>query len=189
MSDINLTNRLTAKMSARPRVIGRYNSSEAYFIINGMVTPKQWLHPEKKSVKECLTMWGGIGMHNQIQDLLGTEYCEEKKVYPYKNISVVGKVDFLPPHKTDEIWEFKTSERKMKEAKPYHLHQVKMYCTMFERQKGVIYQPVQNDDGVYLKDLGSVERDDEWFIDQLEKLHDFHIDVERLIREESELPF
>lgn len=188
MSDINLTNRLKAKMSAKSRVFGRYNSSEIYFIVNGLMTPSEWLYPKEKTMKEVLTMWGGIGAHNQIQDLLGTEFCEEKRVYQYKDFCVVGKVDFLPPHKQDEVWEFKTSERKMKDAKPWHLHQTQLYCTMFEKTDGVVYQPVQNDDGLYLKEIGRVHRDDTWFLNQMEKLHDFHIDVERL-RKDEELPF
>ena len=73
--DINLTPKLQQKMSSRSRIRGRYNASEIYFIVNGLTTPEEWMNPPKKKVKEMLTMWNGIGTHNQIQDLLGKEYC------------------------------------------------------------------------------------------------------------------
>lgn len=188
MGDINLTNKLKAKMGFKPRVRGRYNSSELYFIVNGMVTPEQWLHPDERTAKELLMMWGGIGMHGQLEDLLGKEFSEAKRTYQKDGMTLVGKADYLPPHKPDEVWEFKTSDRKMKEAKPWALHQTQLYCTMFEKPRGIVYQPVQNDDGLYLKEIGVVLRDDAWFDRQIEKLHDFHIDLERLW-DGSDLPF
>lgn len=172
------------RMVSRARVRGRYNSSELYFILHGSdrfkVTPEAWLNPKDKTIKDVLNMWSGIGMHNQLEDLLGKEHSEKKKEYFYKGMTLVGKADFMPPHKLDHVWEFKTSEKLMTEAKPWHLHQVKLYTTMFEKQHGDVYQPIQDADGMYLKHVGAVERDDAWFIAELEQLYQFHLEVEKL---------
>lgn len=178
--DLNLTPKLIEKMNARPRTRGRYNSSELYFINNGSVTPEQWLNPPQREAKEILKMWDGIGIHNQLQDLLGLEYSEQKQIFVYRDIVIVGKADFTPPHLPDEVWEFKTSERKMTSSKPWHDHQVKQYCTMFGKDRGSIFQPVRNGDGIYLKHLKTVDRDDKWFESELEKLYEFHKKVEFL---------
>lgn len=180
MRDIDLTGRLKKKMGTRPRVRGRYNSSELYFVNNGMTTPEQWINPSDKSVKEILTMWNGIGMHNQLEDLLGKEHSEKKVEYSYKGIILVGKVDYLPPDLPDEVWEFKTSEKKMTSSKPWHDHQVKLYCTMFEKDHGLVYQPLRDTDGIYLKHLKTVDRDDVWFNTEMEKLYQFHLKLEEL---------
>ena len=108
-------------------------------------------------------MWNGSGIHNQIQDLMGKEHSEKKQVFVYKDIALVGKVDFLPPGAPDDVWEFKTSEKTMTTSKPWQDHQVKLYCTMFDKKRGSIFQPVTNKDGIYLKHLKTVERDDAWF--------------------------
>ena len=178
--DIDLTQKLRQKMAGRSRVRGRYNSSELYFINNGSVTPEQWMNSPERSMKEILTMWGGIGMHNQLENLLGKEHSEKKAEFVYKGIVLVGKADFMPPHKTEQVWEFKTSERKMATSKPWHDHQVRLYCTMFDKKQGVVYQPLQNNDGLYLKHLKTVDRDDAWFESELEKLYQFHLRVEEL---------
>lgn len=174
MNDIDLTPALLKKMNSRPRVRGRYNSSELYFITNGSITPEQWLNQPAREPKEILKMWAGVGMHNQLEDLLGKEHSEKKVEFVYKDIILVGKADFMPPHKPNEVWEFKTSDRKMEAAKPWHGFQVKLYCTMFNKEFGVIYQPVKNDDGIYLKHLGTFGRDDGWFESEIEKLYEFH---------------
>lgn len=178
--DIDLTQRLRLKMAPRPRVRGRYNSSELWFLINGGTSPQTWMNSPEKSMKELLAMWGGTGMHNQLEDLLGREHSERKAEVVYKDIVLVGKADFFPPGLPDTVFEFKSSDKKMKEAKPWHLHQVKLYCTMFAKAKGMVYQPMQNDDGLYLKHLGTVERDDKWFEGEMEKLYQFHLEVEKL---------
>ena len=177
--DIDLTPILQKKMGPRSRTRGRYNSSELYFINNGLTSPEEWLHPKERPVKDILNMWGGIGMHNQLEDLLGKEHSEKKREFFYKDITLVGKVDYMPP-RANQVWEFKTSEKAMKEAKPWQEHQVRLYTTMFEVAEGLVYQPVQNKNGIYLKHLGTFGRDDEWFRGELEKLYEFHLRVEKL---------
>jgi hypothetical protein len=141
--------------------------------------PDQWMKAPEKEMKDVLTMWSGIGMHNQIQELLGKEFCEEKKEFVYKDIVLVGKADYLPPDKPDELWELKTSEKAMKTSKMWHDYQTRLYCTMFGKEHGLIYQPVQNADGVYLRHLKTINRDDHWFEMELEKLYQFHLLVEQ----------
>lgn len=178
--DVDLTPILKQKMCTRPRTRGRYNSSELYFINNGSTTPEQWLNSPERETNEILTMWAGIGAHNQLEDLLGRENCEKKAEIVYKGIILVAKADFIPPRTNDEVWEFKTSEKKMTKAKPWHEHQVKLYCTMFNKEKGLVFQPLQDKNGLYLKHLGTVQRDDAWFEKELEKLYQFHLKVEKL---------
>jgi len=178
--DISLTQKLRQKMGNRPRTRGRYHSSELYFINKGLTTPEEWFTPREKETKEMLKMWSGIGMHNQLEDLLGKENSEQKKEISYKGLVLVGKVDFMPPDSPDELWEFKTSEKLMKTSKPWHDYQVKLYCTMFGKKRGMVLQPVQTSDGIYLKHLKTIERDDEWFKKELESLYVFHEAVEKL---------
>jgi len=178
--DINLTERLKLKMGSYPKTRGRYSSSQLYGIMNGWITPEQWIDPPERDIKDILNMWGGIGLHNQLEDLMGRENSEKKKEYCYKDIVLVGKADFLPPHKKNQVWEFKTSENKMDKAKPWHEYQAKIYATLFDCEEGVIYQPVQNDQGIFLKHLGTIKRDDEWFKGEIEKLYEFHLKVEKI---------
>jgi hypothetical protein len=70
----------------------------------------------------------------------------------------------------------------MDASKPWHEYQVKLYCTMFERPRGVVLQPVENKDGLYLKEIGYVTRDDQWFADEMAKLYAFHLTVEEILR-------
>lgn len=179
--NIDITQRLKTKMTFGPRTRGRYNSSELYGILNGYLTPEQWMgaQPERE-VSELLAMWNGTGMHNQLAKLLGLEFSEHKRVFPYKGLNLVAKADFLPEHKPQEVWEFKTSKKIMDTAKPWHIHQVKLYTSMFDREIGLVYQPVEEENRLILKHLGSVERDDKWFEEQLEKLYEFHLKVEKL---------
>lgn len=178
--DINLTKKLQKKFVSWPRTRGRYSSSEIYGILQGWTTPEQWLNPPEKAIKDILNMWNGTGMHNQLEALIGPDNCEEKRTYTYKGITLVGKADYLPPHKPHQVWEFKTSVKTMEKSKPWHDHQVKLYATMFERDEGVIFQPVQNENGLFLKELGVVKRDDKWMEAEMEKLYRFHLKVEKL---------
>jgi hypothetical protein len=178
--DIDLTPLLVKKWQPYRRTLGRFNSSEVFFLNNGSTTPEEWLKPKERPVEDILKMWSGVGMHDQLDKLLGKEFSEKKREFFYKDITIVGKVDYLPPN-AGEVWEFKTSDKKMKEMKPWHEHQVKMYATMFEVPKGLVYQPVQNKAGLYLKHLGTVERDDAWFQEELEKLYQFSLRIKNIL--------
>jgi len=176
MSDIDLTEKLRAKLGTKYRKVGRYSVSDLYAMDAGWLTPYTWLHPEPVDFVGLTRMLNGIVMHEKIQMLYPKEDCEIKLVYKYKDIELVGKCDYLPKDSM-EIWDFKTSEKVMDKMKPWAKNQIKCYCTMFDREIGKIYQPIIKGEKLLLKDCGSVGRDDEWFQKQLEKLYQFHLKV------------
>ena len=181
MNDLNLTKLLLKKMGSYPRKRGRYNASELYGITKGYVTPELWLNPKPKLAKDAIKMWNGTLAHEQIQKLLPKEGCELKREHLYKGITLVGKADYQDASDPNsDIWEFKTSDVLMDTAKEGHEYQGRLYCTMFQRPRTIIYQPVQTADSLFLKNLGFVTRDDEWFDEQMEKLYAFHLKVEPL---------
>lgn len=182
-SHIDLTPHLTKRFKPYPRKVGRYSPSEAWSIINGYTTPEQWLNAAPPDFEGMIRMWNGIQGHNAVQDLLDKAKCENKKEYSYGEIVVAGKADYLP--NDDEVWEFKTSADVMTSAKPWHIHQAKMYCTMFERETGLVLQPLMLRDKFVLRELARVKRDDAWFEEQMAKIVAFHEQVKALAARES----
>jgi predicted RecB family nuclease len=177
---VDLSPILIQKMGGKSRTQGRYNASELYFLNNGSTKPEDWLNPPSRAFVELMRMWKGIAAHEMVQGLLHSEWCEIKQTHTSGPITLVGKSDYLPPEFPGEVWEFKSSDNLMKDAKPWHLHQARLYATMFNKDRGVVMQPVHNDDGIFLKEIGVVERDDVWFNKEIEKLMDFHEKVEDL---------
>lgn len=186
LNHIDLTPDLTKRYKPYPRKIGRYSASEAWSIINGFTTPEKWLNPEPPDFKGMMNMWNGIQGHESVQGLLDKAKCEQKQVFEYGEIQLVGKADYLP--NAQEVWEFKTSLEAMTSAKPWHIHQVKLYCTMFKRPVGLVLQPVTTKDKFLLRELGRVNRDDDWFQEQLDKLVAFHEQVKALAKQQDSLP-
>lgn len=180
MQDIDLTPALRKKHGNYPRKRGRYSSSELYGITHGYTSPQNWLNPPEKKVLDMLRMWNGTLVHDHIQRLLPPELSEIKKEHLWNGITLVAKVDHLPKHE-NTVWEFKSAEEEMAASKESHEYQGKLYCTIFERPQTKIFQPVQSPDhGLFLKHIGTVDRDDVWFQKQLEKLYEFHLKVEEL---------
>lgn len=177
--DIDLTNLLFNKLGKKTRKVGRYNCSDLYAIEAGWLTPEKFLDGEPTDFTALMRMLSGIITHEKIQMMLEKDACEVKVEYPYKDIVLVGKADYLPPG-IDEVWDFKTSEKIMTKAKPWGLDQVKIYATLFKKKSGVIYQPVIENEKFVLKDRGRVERDDEWFNRKMEMLYGFHQEVVKL---------
>jgi hypothetical protein len=183
--NIDLTEKLHDKLGKKYRKIGRYSVSDMYAIKAGWLTQEKFLHPDPVDFIGLMRMLSGIIGHEKIQMLYNKNDCEIKKVFKYKDIEVVGKCDYLPPESSDEIWDFKTSEKIMDKMKPWARDQIRCYCTMFEREWGVIYQTVIKDDKFILKDLGRVQRDDLWFIKRCEELYQFHERVVLLAKKEN----
>lgn len=171
--DIDLTPRLLEKFGTKTRKIGRYSVSDIYAILAGWTKPEHFFEPQMNDFIGIKRMWAGVINHDFIESLLEKEKCEQKIVYPYKDIEIVGKIDYLP--NDEEVWDFKTSDEVMTALKPWSGHQLRMYCTMFNRKIGRIYQPILMNDRYVLKHLGMVERDDNWFREQCEKLYQFHL--------------
>ncbi len=184
IKDIDITDLLHNKLGKKRRKIGRYNCSDLYAIKAGWLTPEKFLMGEEVDFLGLMRMLSGIIIHEKIQMLLEKDACEVKVEYPYQDIVLVGKADYLPPSEPNEVWDFKTSEKIMDKAKPWGLHQVKMYATMFDKEVGVIYQPVivrDGDDGkIILRDKGRVDRDDLWFEKEMGMLYSFHEKVKKL---------
>jgi hypothetical protein len=183
MADIDLTPILFKKYGSKKRKFARYNASELYSLIHGgWVKPEEYMSEEFNDFASIMRMWSGIGGHEQIQNLFDNENCEIKKEFEFDGFTLVGKCDML---KEDEVWEFKTSEKEMTKAKPWAAHQAKLYCTMFERPRARVLQPLLKGNKVILKELAVVERDDEWFKGEIEKLRLYDQKVKKSYKKES----
>lgn len=172
MNDIDLTPKLIERFGTKTRRIGRYSVSDIYAILAGWTKPEHFFEPQINDFVGIKRMWSGVINHDFIESLLEKEKCEQKIVYKYKDIEIVGKIDYLP--NDEEVWDFKTSDGVMDKMKPWSGHQIRMYCSMFNRKFGKIYQPVLSDNRYVLKHLGTVERNDFWFQGECEKLYSFH---------------
>lgn len=180
---LDLTPLLKNKFKPYPRKIGRYSVSDMYAIKRGWITEDTYVHRPAPDGVGMVRMWAGIVNHELIQGLLDEEKCEKKEVLKYNDeIEIVGKADYLPNEK--EVWEFKTTNKALNKAKPEHLHQVKAYCSLFQREKGYVMQPQILDGKIVLRIIGVVERDDDWLQDELRELEQFH---ERVKAREAQL--
>jgi len=185
MAHLNLTPLLRKRLAPYPRTLGRYNSSELFGISKGWTTPEKWIQQTPFNVTALMAMWNGMIVHDYVQDLLPSECNEVKKVYsheyaPGQTIELVAKVDHLP-NDPFEVWEFKSSKEEHKSAKPGHKYQAKLYCTVHERPLARVFQPVQNERGLFLKEIGVEERDDKWFLEQMDMLSEFHKQVVHIV--------
>ena len=112
-------------------------------------------------------MWQGKWKHQQVQSLL-PEYQQEIKVEKeVDGLTIVGMADLMDE---TEVIEIKTSEKLHDKAKAWHIHQLRLYLTIFEREKGRVVQPVKSKDGLFLKELCVYKRNDAWFNKEMEKL-------------------
>ena len=180
--NIDLTPKLIEKFGKKTNKIGRYSVSGIYAIFAGWTKPEDYFETKYNDFEGIKRMWSGVINHDFIESLLEKEKCEIKVVYKYKDIEIVGKCDYMPNE--DEVIDFKTSDKVMTEMKPWSAHQIRMYCSMFNRKRGLIYQPILENDKYILKHIGTVERSDDWFQEQCAKLYKFH---EKLIEMQKSL--
>lgn len=160
------------KYGTKNRKWGRYNASELYSLLHGKwVKPQDYMKMVSNDFESILRMWSGIGGHEQIQALFDNESCEIKKEFHMEDFTLVGKCDRLLP---DEVWELKTSAKEMPTAKPWAIHQAKLYCSMFERPRARVLQPLIKKGKLILKELAVVERDDTWFMNEMALLKKYH---------------
>jgi len=169
---IDLTDRLLAKQQPKPPEIGRYSISTLWGVLNGYSTPEEYIKGEDVDFKSALRMRLGSLKHDLIQEFLIPEYEIEKKTeYKYKDFVLVGKCDAI--NKT-QILEIKTSDEIIPEAKRWHIWQVKMYLSLFKKEKGVIVQPIITASKLFLKEIGCVEKNDIWFKKEMLKIDILH---------------
>lgn len=169
---IDLTPTLLTKYQDKKKEINRFSVSDCWAIIHGRITPKDYLRGEIRDFSQIFKMWQGTWKHNQIQELLkelGYE-IEPKIEYKTDDFVLVGKADAILG---DEILEIKTSAELIPNAKSWHIEQVMIYLSLFKKQKGVIVQPITKGNKLFLKEIGKVERDDEFFRKVLEELKEF----------------
>jgi len=210
---IDLTPYMLEGMVERKRKLGRYSASEIYKMITpGLpwgLSASKFFEQETITPEAAMRMMSGIITHEQVQRFLDPEKNENKMEVFYKGsgdyfrvfnrkheeeltgeqenekvksrFTLVGRADHLPDE--DCVWEIKTSDKPMSKSKPWHNHQVKLYCTMFERSKGYVLQPIMESDRLVLKTVGMVERDDEWFEREMVKLLNYHERLEMLVNE------
>ncbi len=163
----------------KERIVGRYSVSELWGLLTinsrtgkPYTSPKEWLNPSSKTFQSCFKMWEGTMKHKAVEELLPETWKTEiKKEYQYKDITLVGQIDALSK---DTVLEIKTSADLMFEAKPWHLYQLRIYLSLFEKPKGIIVQPIIKKNMIFLKTIGKIEKDDKWFNKQLELLDRFH---------------
>lgn len=151
--------------------IGRYSVSKIWGILNGYLTPEQYIKGETITLEDILRMNDGTMKHNFLEKYAKGQ-TEVKKEYDCGDFIIVGKVDELLP---DKVIEYKTSEKLYDKPKSWHIDQVKIYLTMFERPLGIIYQPKIIKGRFILDTLGTTKRDDKWFQEQINKLRQFHL--------------
>lgn len=174
--DKDLTQKLRTRMNSSSRIRGRYNVSDLSYINNGLMTPEEWLKPKQKDVEELVINLSIAGTYNQIKDLLKGDFFEEKAESVYEGITLVGRCDLLNAS-WNEVWGIKVDT---KHTIMHETYKLKIYCSMFQKDVGLLYQPVSDKDGFYLKNISKVERDDVWFGKEMEKLQTFNKEVEKL---------
>ena len=173
---MDLTNLLLSKYKSRPREIGKFHVSDVWAINNGYLKTEEFLTGKENKLPDCFNMWQGVGKHRQIQELFeGLEEYEIEKRAEYQPKEykwyLVGKADLLTK---DEVIEIKTSKNLLDKAKRWHIDQVKIYCSIFDRPKGLIVQPIIKPKSIELKEIGVVKRDEKWFLKEMAKLNEFY---------------
>lgn len=175
-----------------PRKLGRYSASDLYKMLESAnipwgLKPEDFFKLEAVNFEGAYRMRNGVIYHELVQEFLTDCDNEVKKEYEYKtsgplgveetHFVVVAKADSLPRDR-DEVWEIKTSEGVIARAKPWQEHQAKLYCSIFGRSLARILQPVVDRNRLILREVGLVNRDDEWFAQEMRRLHNYH---ERLV--------
>ena len=185
--DINPKELLMKKYEKqKDNVIGRYSCSKIYAILKGWTTPEQYVKGEEIDFPSAFRMWNGTWRHKQGEDLVeGLIETEVKKEIEVEGLTIVGMADYLLE---TQVADMKTSNEVYPKAKEWHLHQVKLYCTLFEKEEGLVFQPVYKMDlqpnkiGQYkkvpsdfqFKIIGRVRRNDAWFKQEINKLKEFN---------------
>jgi hypothetical protein len=177
----DITDRLFKKLEEgnHENKIGRYSCSKIWGMINGYLKPEDYIKGEEFSVESAVRMQQGTYKHKFLESLFPDHQTEIKKEMDCRTVmgdvefTLVGIADILDLEGKN-VCDFKTSAQIKPKAKPWDEFQVRMYCTIFERQKGLIVQPRYNKDKMWLEIIGTVERDDDWFNEQISKLVKYH---------------
>jgi len=164
-----------ANRKKKERVLHRYHASEIWGLLTinyktgqPYTTPEDWVNGKVFDEKGSMNVWHGTFAHEEIQALYPEYEQELPKVYEKDGIIISGKADLIDE---TEVIEIKTSLDKVHDkAKSWHIFQLKLYLTMFERSVGRVAQPFWRGKIPMLKTLGTYKRNDEWFSRQFEEL-------------------
>jgi len=164
-----------------PNKIGRYSISKIWGILNGYLTPEQYIKGEEHTLEDVLRMNDGTMKHKFLEKYAIGE-TEIKKEYDCGDFVIVGKCDEL----TDEaVIEYKTSVKLYDKPKAWHIHQVRMYLTVFERPLGIIYQPKIIEGRFILDTLGTTKNNYLWFQGEINKLRQFHLELQNYAKDNT----
>ena len=181
---IDITQDLLDKYPPRPNKVGRYSCTKIYAILQGWTTPEQYLDGEEVDLKGARNMLKGTYKHEAIQSILADEYFMEykkvMKVYDFEIVGMADMIKWLLDPEERALLELKTSDNVHPKAKPWAVHQIKLYLTLFEMPRGILVQPVETPNKQLLKVLGEYKRNDVWFWKQMDKLAEFHKQVYEL---------
>lgn len=166
---ISLDSALQEYHKSREKRVGRYSISSLWAMTNGYLPPEQYLEEEHKSTEDIIRIAKGIMWHNYLEQVLPysgwkTNQQELKIEYPYKDFTLVGIPDGI---KNDFVLEIKTSDERIEQVKPWHRLQVRAYLTLFNKKTGIVVQPEFKKNTAYLRVVGTVRRDDDWFFNKL----------------------
>lgn len=190
---IDLTPAILAGARSYPKKLGRYSASMIYKMLEAGnlpwgLPPDKYFDIEEPDLDGALRMINGIQNHELAQKYMpNTGRNEIKFEYEHKvdgvtRFVVVGKVDRL---EDEYVGEIKSSDTIFTSAKDYHIHQAKLYATMAERPFSVVFQPLIEGNKFILKEIGRVERDDEWFAQEMARLLNYHERLELILADKK----
>jgi hypothetical protein len=179
---IGLKEILVEKTNAekRPGQIGRYSASAIWGINNNYTSVKQFIEGEEFDFKSAFRIWQGTWKHKQLEELLEWKgyKIEEKKEIEIEvddvKFTLVGKADIQDLVEKNDVCDFKTSETLTAEAKPWSIHQLQMYCHVFNKPVAYIVEPRKSDNNFWLEVIGRTLRDEDFFWQEMKKLANFH---------------
>ena len=170
----DITDKILADYNLRQNKVGRYSVSRLWAILNGYCSKEDYLNGETRTLEDILRMTDGTMKHKFLEKYAIGE-TEVKKDYDCGAFVIVGIADEL----TDEaVIEYKTSQKLYDKPKSWHIHQTRMYLTIFERPIGIIYQPKIIKGRFILDTLGTTRRNDDWFNKEINKLTLFHQELQ-----------
>jgi len=160
--EIDLTQYLIGEK--RKRVLNRFSPSELYYLLSGWTTIDEYLNGKLFTPSDAWTMQLGTLKHAWIEEHLKTlGYTTEQKIEKsFGEIVVSAKADAL--HKDHGI-EIKTSDKLKETASRSHEYQARWYAYLYDLPVFYIMQPVISGDRAYLKEIGSVKKPTQKWVD------------------------
>lgn len=172
---IDLTPKFLELQRFKPPTVGRYKISELWGVLNAYDTPEQFIKGKIIDFESAMKMKMGTLKHKLCQECLEGWEIEKKTEFTITTLAgedflIVGMADAI---KDDTIMEIKTSDTLIEKAKRWHEWQLKMYLGMFNQKYGIIVQPIIKK-GLFLKTIGEVKENKDWFNKEINKIIELH---------------